>query len=166
MSFHYTVAVSTNLRRDLEAADVELLDYLFNAGAVPPTVDAADTLRSAPLSMVWLREYRARGSDPSSASLVEVSRKPDGEITWAQLFLFVPGNKLEGIFEEWLQLLRWLATLIPVDGHFATVMCEDGGQPLPFLFHSYGGKLFMKGVKEPNVVHSLDSDERRELALG
>jgi hypothetical protein len=58
-----------------------------------------------------------------------------------------------------------LATLIHMDGHFATVICEDGGEVLPGLSYSYGGRLFMKGAKEAKVLYALDSDERRELPL-
>lgn len=51
-----------------------------------------------------------------------------------------------------------------MDGHFAIVICKDGGEVLPGLFYSYRGRLFMTGVKEAKVLYALDADARRELA--
>jgi hypothetical protein len=161
MSFHYSVCISTHLRRDLLAVDVALLDWLYNSNGDSPTIPPEDELRSVVLESDWLRDYLAAGADPAMASRFEISRMPGGDIIDASLMMFSPGNKLEGIFDEWLRLLRWLASLVAADGHFATVICEDGGHAPPFLFYSCGGRLFMKSEKEMNVVHSVDSEERR-----
>jgi hypothetical protein len=143
--------------------DIVLLEYLYNAGDSPPVIEAGDELRSNALAMDWIRQFRERGSDPAYASLVEVSRAPDGAIIAAHLYLFVPGNKLESIWEEWLFMLRWLATLVAVDGHFATVACEDGGPRAPELFFAFDHGLFMNSRRDKTAVYSVVTDERREL---
>jgi hypothetical protein len=163
MSFHYTVCISTYLRRDMPAVDVALLDWLFNASGVVPTIAPEDKLRAAVFEFERMREFVARGCDAYMASRIDISRMPNGDIISAQLFLFVPGSKLESIFEKWLRLLQWLASLIAIDGHFATVIREDGGYAPPFLFYSCDGRLFMKSEKELNVVQSVDFEERREI---
>lgn len=76
----------------------------------------------------------------------------------------MPGNKLEGIWEEWFFMLRWLAMLVAVDGHFATVVCEDGGQRAPDLFYAFDRGLFMNAKRDASVVYSVISDETRALA--
>lgn len=164
MSFHYTVCISTSLRRDLHGLDIALLGWLFNADGDVPGIDPADALRGPVLEHTWLRDYLAKGADPAMASRCEISRGEDGDIIHASLMLFTPGHTLEGIFGEWLQLLRWLASLIAIDGHFATVVLEDGGDTEPFLFCSFEGRLFMKTEKAAVQVASLDSDETRTLS--
>jgi len=142
---------------------VALLEWLFNSKGDAPDVPPDDELRAIVVESASLRDFLAGGASIEIASCFDVSRMPSGEIFHASLKMFSPGSKLEGIFDEWLRLLQWLASLIAVEGHFATVICEDGGYDPPFLFYSCDGRLFMKSDKEPNLVHSINSDEQREI---
>ncbi|WP_130537469.1 hypothetical protein [Thiomicrorhabdus indica] len=157
MSTHYNLLLSLPLNIPSAVEHSAVLEFVLNGHDVPPT-----HFPNHPFFENFNPIYRFHNSYKSFVSGAWKSefwleQDSSGRFCNAGVNLCLPGNKLEGVWEDTLPLVHWLASMSSVNRAVGIVVAEELSNDEPMVLFVRGSKLFISVSKHEEFYNFDDA---------
>lgn len=157
MSAHYNLLLSLPLEISLAVDNSSVLDFVFNNNSSEPTdfpdhpffenfnpIDRFHNSYKDFVSGAWKSDFW-------------IQKDPSGNVCNAGINLCLPGNKLEGVWQDTLPLIHWLASMSSAKGAVGIVVAEDFSDDEPMVLIVCDRKLFISASKHEELYNFDDA---------
>ncbi|MBC7991271.1 MAG: hypothetical protein H7Y19_17055 [Luteimonas sp.] len=155
MSDHYAFSISIQLRSDITDAELAAVRYLVDGEGSPPTELPDHEYFSGGLPAESISQVYRDFELGNFLSRSWCNRNPEGIIWDVGVHLYLPGQKLEGVYGDPFALAQWLATLSASVGCIGSIVCEDDNLGIPTLLFAYKRELHMATFAGDGSIRSV-----------
>jgi hypothetical protein len=158
MSAHYTFSFMAELDSSLSSEDIAVVEYLLgDKTTAPETLPKHSYFKHGLPISPYAQQYRDFSEDFYSA-VMRVEHDQQENVAWRVIDLKLPSQKLEGIYEDCLPLVSWLASLSCTSGLVGSFVEENVQCSNAMLLFIYQRELYMGSEAE---VHSFLTGNKR-----
>ncbi|TCK08650.1 hypothetical protein [Marinobacterium mangrovicola] len=157
MSAHYNLLLSLPLNISSAVEHSSVLEFVLNKNSSQPA-----NFPNHPFFEKFNPIYRFHNSykgivSGAWKSEAWLEKAPNGNVCNAGVNLCLPGNKLEGVWQDTLPLIHWLASMSSAQGAVGIVVAEDLSEDEPMVLFVRRSKLFISTSKHEELYNFDDA---------